>query len=753
MNSQDVISSHETEQYRYDNRIVGLFTFAAVVWGVVAMVASSATWWILLTPEAMAIEYTYARIGGSHLYLLVYAFAANSVFAGMYFSIQRLCKCEMAKRSFSWLHFASWQFVLIWASVTLAYGHTEHRSGLDFVWIVDLGFAASMLVFLANLVMTLFRRRERHMYISLWYYLASAMAVVPLQLLPNVATMGSGYESSSWYTGAADGILQLWAPNAILFYLVFVPLVGLLYHFIPKVTETSVPNYRLAVLQFWATIALGIFASSRFLHYSAGPEWLMSMAMLAGLGMLLPAWVGVTNGWTMLRGSGAKRTIVTSPILQFLLGGLLFYAVVVADIALTSVQYFSTWNVFTDWSIAHTYAISAGCAPLVFAGLAYWIIPQLCHRGLWNKELLRVQVGVSVAGAALMVLPLYINGWLHGSMAFSTDDIGTLDYPEHVEILGGLTSGWWAVLAGGFLSAVGLVMMSVNLGMTWVFRGQPETIRTTIAPKLLPNYEDEQPPESALEGQAVLDLGIKIDRWKHLTFHRKWERSPGVFVTMISAALGLGILCHLGAVWATLVTQQPAAVAYTPLELAGRAIYVREGCASCHTQVVRPLLAETTRYGDYSVAADYAYDRPALWGTRRVGPDLAREGGKQNSFWHWQHLADPRSVTEGSLMPSFAHLLTQPLEAETVRQMLIHENSNGPSNGAGAIYDDELLAEDTLTLEDRMLGETTELEQALQSQAEIIAADMVTAGGPAAQFQSEATALIAYLQRLGAPAN
>ncbi|MEM8733174.1 MAG: cbb3-type cytochrome c oxidase subunit II [Planctomycetota bacterium] len=751
MNSPDVISSQETEQYRFDNRIVGLFTFASVVWGVIAMVASSATWWILLSPEAMAADYTYARLGGGHLYLLVYAFAANGVFAGMYFSIQRLCKCEMANRSLSWLHFAAWQFVLVWAIVTLAYGHTEHRSGLDFILAVDFGFAICMLLFLANLVMTLFRRRERHMYISLWYYLASAIAVVPLQLLPNMAEMGEGYESRSWFSGAADGMLQLWAPNAMLFYLVLVPLIGLFYHFVPKVTEVAVPNYRLAVLQFWATIAFGVFASSRFLQYTAGPEWLMSMAMLAGVGMFLPAWVGVTNGWTMLRGSRGKRTIISSPILQFLLAGLLFYAVVIVDIGLTSVLYFSSWNVFTDWSVAHVYAVSAGIAPLVFAGLAYWTIPQFCNRGLWNKELLRIQVAVSVAGAALLVLPLYINGWLQGSMAFSTDDIGTLNYPEHVEILQSLTSGWWAVMAGGFLAAVGLVMLGVNLGMTWLFRGKQEQVRTTIAPRLLPGYEDELPPKSALEGQAVLDLGIKIDRWKHMTFHRKWERSPGVFVTMISVALGFGFLCHMGAVWATMRSDQPAAVAYTPLELAGREIYVREGCASCHTQAVRPLRAETTRYGDYSVAADYAYDQPTQWGTRRIGPDLAREGGRQNAFWHWQHLSDPRALTEGSLMPSFAYLLEQPLEVEAVRQLLIRESNNGQFNSDAVIYSEELLAEDTLTIEDRMVGETTELEQALQQQAEMIAADMVMAGGPAARFHSEATALIAYLQRLGAP--
>lgn len=739
----DQLASTDAEHYRYDDRIVGWFLFATAVWGLVATLLTSYSWLSLIYADSLAIEYSYARFGNLHLSTLIYGLGANGLFAAIYFSTQRLCKSEMWSRGLSRAHFWGLQFILAWGLGTVWGGHLERRVGLEWVFLIDLALIAVAGVFTLNLMMTVLCRRERHAYISLWYYLASAFGVLGVQIVSSAGFPASGYESQPLFAGVADGLIQVWAQPSILFYLLLMPSVGVLYYFVPKASGSAIPNYRMAILQFWFMTALGMFVASRMLYLTPAPESLASLGRLASLLLLLPAWVGVTNGWKML--FGPSKDVKKSPMLQYAMVGILLYAIVLIDIGLNSFRYFSARTVFTDWSLAHVYAIF-GCALMFVFASAAWVIPQIYHRQIWNKSLYRVQGGVGVVGALLLSLPCYVSGWTGGSMAMSVDSIGTLNYPEFVELLQATQAWWWLSLVGAVLCVVSVLLMSVNLLMTAILQQGDEAVRKTIAPKLSLEYADEPPPESVLAGQPVLDLGVKLDQWRSLTFHRKWERNPGILVAAVLAVLGLGVACHLGGAVASNPSEIQLADAsshYSPLELAGREIYVREGCSNCHTQVVRKLVAETSRYGDFSVAGAYMADQPTVWGTRRVGPDLARESGKRDGFWHWQHLNDPRSTTPESIMPGFQHLSDNPLDLEQVRGLLQRQIARGIA------YDSDLVEEDSLTLEDRLVGQTTPLEASLRASQEMVAADIVIGGGPAAQFESEAIALIAYLQRLG----
>ena len=171
---------------------------------------------------------------------------------------------------------------------------------------------------------------------------------------------------------------------------------------------------------------------------------------------------------------------------------------------------------------------------------------------------------------------------------------------------------------------------------------------------------------------------------------------------------------------------------YTPLELAGRDIYVGEGCYNCHSQMIRPMVAETKRYGEYSKAGEFIYDHPFQWGSRRIGPDLAREGGKQSSLWQYLHLEDPQSVNPESVMPSYTHLMETAIDFDKITDRV------KAASQLGAEYDEEL----------------TRAPEIAREQAERIAADIVSQGGPLKRgdlmtLDSQAVALIAYLQRLG----
>ncbi|MEM7473978.1 MAG: cbb3-type cytochrome c oxidase subunit I, partial [Planctomycetota bacterium] len=455
MDSENPSAETNEEHYRYDDSIVRLFIGATAIWGLVASLAVAASIYILLNPGLIAAEYNFARFGNLPLSLTVYGFAANALFAGIYFSTQRLCKCEMWNRSLSWLHFFGWQFVNVWALVTIFYGHTEHRFGQDWVWVVDAGFALVMLCFATNLMMTLLRRRQRHMYISLWFYMSGALAPPMFQLLCNLAIPGEGYAGDSLFWGVADGFLQHWGFECIQYYMLLMPAIGLMYYFVPKATGKPVVHYRMAILQFWAMNTLGVFAATRVLHYSAVPEWITSLAMLAGVVMFFPSWGGVMAGWSMLR--GPNKELLKSPILQFYLFGLIFFGFVCIEIGLTSIKSISSWTVFTDWGVAHSYAISFGVAGMFGIGAIFWMIPQLFHRALFNKNMLRINVFVSGIGAGVLVDASFLAGAIQGYKNTSIDATGTLNY-EFVEILASVKPLWWAAMAGALIFAVGVLL-------------------------------------------------------------------------------------------------------------------------------------------------------------------------------------------------------------------------------------------------------------------------------------------------------
>lgn len=753
MNSNQVASSAESEEYHFDDKVTGFFILATAFWGLVAVVLTAATYLLLVRPDISqgAPEYAYGRIRPIFLNMATFAFAANGLFAAVYYSTQRLCKRRMWSSTLSYAHFWGWQFIGVWSLATMPLGHSQRRELAELVWPIDVAISAFWCLYTLNLLMTVFTRRTRHMYISLWFYLASALTVLPVFLLNNLVNPGQGYESTSLYRGVTDGFVQSWGSQNLQMYMLLIPFMGAMYYFVPKATGRPVANYRLVIVQFWMMTLLGVLAGSRLLHHTAIPEWVASVGMLAGLLMFMPSWVGVTNGLAMLRpAEGASEPLKPGmvPVQRFFLAAVLFYAFVSIESAWTSIKSIGAVTIFTEWSDARAYAITLGWAGMLAFGCAYWIMPKVSCKQLWNHELANIHFWVAGVSTALFVVAAYVAGYLQGSMARAMDSTGTLVYPEYLQIVQRVKPLWWV----GFLAAcgqvVGIAMLAVNLVMTWFGGQRPKLEKAQVmAPRLGQDFAEEPQPPSALQGAAILELGLKLDVWTRLAWHRAWERSAATFTWAIVAVVALGIVVEFVPVslFANRLPDGVQAIPYTPLELAGREIFVQEGCVSCHTQTVRPLVAETKRYGDYSRPADFQYDQPALWGTRRIGPDLAREGGKQNGYWHWQHLENPRTLNPESVMPSFKHLLSQDLDIASIRQLLRDSASRGVP------YDEKLLAEDDLTVEDRLEGEVTLLEEVIQRQAEVVAADIVRAGGPAAKFDKQATALIAYLQRLGAP--
>ncbi|MCA9128337.1 MAG: cbb3-type cytochrome c oxidase subunit II [Planctomycetales bacterium] len=750
---QDKLADH-TKRFCYDDRAARWFLVATAFWGLLASLTAALTTLLLVQPQLTSgvPEIAFGRISPLHINVAIFGLAANALFAAVYYSTQRLCWRPMWSGTLSILHFWGWQLVVMWMIATLALDQSQHRYAAEPVWPIDCAITFVWLIYIVNYLMTVWQRRQKQMYISLWFYSASALAFLPVHVLNNLVIPENGYDSLGVYSGVFDGFMQSWSSENTLMYLVVIPFVGAMYYFFPKITGRPVGNYRLAIVQFWTMIFLGTLSGSRLLHLTSVPEWSSSLGMLAGVALLMPYWAGVLNGYSMLRRPwnvlGADLDVARRSI-PFLCLALICYTLISLESGLTAFKSLGAYTIFTDWTLAHTDAVAFGWAGAFAVAFSLWLAPKIFSADVTVDPGAKLQCWTIGLGTILLVGSTYASGLTQGWMASSLDSSGTLVYPEFLEIVRTVTPLWWARLLGAMLLAVGYGVLALALSLAWLtVKEQRKESERLVCVRDDEVLDPPQPP-SVLEGAPILQLGIKLDVWSRLAWHRRWERSAIRFTSFIFIVLASGMALQVGAMWAARrpLPNDSTAVAYTPLELCGRAMFVREGCVSCHTQVVRPLLSDTQRYGEYSQPEDYYYDRPSLWGNRRIGPDLAQEGGKQNAFWHWQHLADPREVNPGSVMPDFAHLLEADLDIQEIRSLLIEAKESGIA------YDEELVAEHNLTEEDRLAGDVTPLEALVQRQAEEVAADMVVSGGPAAKFDKQAIALIAYLQRLGnAPA-
>jgi cytochrome c oxidase cbb3-type subunit I/II len=732
--------SEALEQFSYDDSIVRMFVTATILWGLVATVAGVivgvllAAPWIVdgLRSEISAIL-SFARLRPLHTNAAIFAFAGNAIFAAIYYSTQRLCKCRMWSDVLSRLHFWGWQGIIVAAAVTLPLGITQGKEYAELEWPIDLAIAVVWLVFFGgNFFMTLVHRRERHMYVALWFYIATIVTVTVLHVFNNlVVPIGLG-KSYSIYAGVQDAFMQWWyGHNAVAFFLT-TPFLGLMYYFLPKAAERPVFSYKLSIIHFWSLVFIYIWAGPHHLHYTALPEWASTFGMLFSVMLWMPSWGGMINGLLTLRGAWHKVT--TDPVLKFFVVGITFYGMATFEGPMLSIKSVNALSHYTDWTIAHVHSGALGWNGFMTFGMVYWLLPRLYQTKLWSQKLAEWHFWIGTIGILLYIIPIYAAGITQGLMWRALKPNGDLLY-TFLETVQTIVPFWWARVFAGLLYVAGIVMMAFNAFMTW--RTRPSTYEVPVysAPRLSRNYVEQIVLHSKLDGTPVLELATKIDKVATMDWHRRWEHWPVRFTlftliaVLVASAFEIIPMFLIRSNIPTINTVKP----YTPLELAGRDIYVAEGCYNCHSQMIRPMVAEKLMYGEFSKAGESVYDHPFQWGSRRIGPDLARIGIKQTSgFWHWSHFENPSYVSEGSVMPSYRHLLEERLNYNEIEPRV------RAAQFLGAKYDFEL----------------SQSADIARKQAEKVAAEIVAQSGQVEYNghlikDSTAIALIAYMQRLG----
>ncbi|MEO1524416.1 MAG: cbb3-type cytochrome c oxidase subunit II [Planctomycetota bacterium] len=735
---------------RYDDSPIRLFGLATLVWGILTVAAGIFDVCLRLYPELFqgVYELGYGRMQPLYPNLAIFGFVANALFTAVYYSTQRLCKTRLWSKALCHLHFLTWQaivFAMLW---TLGHGIKQPRLLAEAEWPLDIAVGVVWIVcFALNLFMTVANRREQRIYISIWFYLASAVTVGAIYAAGNIASPGEGWTSEAMLGGVPSAMVQSWYHQNLSGFLLMMPMIGAMYYFLPKMTGRPIRSYRLAVFQFWGFVVFYGWTAMRPLHYAPIPDLAGSLAVVFGLMLWMPQWGGVVNGWFAFQGHWKR--LASEPCLPFMFVSVLCFGLLTVADVFASLRDFAAWTQYTDWASAHRELLVYGFNGMMALGIVYWIMPRVLRSDLWSPIAAKAHFGLALAGLLLLATPLFIAGLMQGTMWMGLDDSGQLAHPEFIDALTRAKPMWFASMLGLGLFGVGLVLQLVNFVLTWLSSLESSAGQEVVGPKASPTSEQFA---SSLDGAPVLALAVGLDRMSTFEWHQAWERNPVRICLVVLVCLFGSSVLLVGPtlLFANSIPTTSNFQPYTPLELAGRRIYVREGCYNCHSQTVRPLVAETKRYGEYSQRDEFAFDNPILWGVRRIGPDLAREGGGKPSYWHWQHLQNPRFEQKESVMPSFEYLLHERLDFDQIARFAVTPEQSDPiSETTNQDKDQEDPSEPAS--EDPMVAEA---KQSARLQAERISADIIGLGGPVMRgdlmtYDTKAIALIAYLQRLG----
>ena len=696
------------ETFKYDNRIVRAFAIATVFWGIVGMSAGLLVAVELFWPGAnLNLQFiTFGRVRPLHTNAVIFAFVGNGMFTGIYYSLQRLCKARMFSDTLSWLNFWGWNAIIVAAAITLPLGLTTSKEYAELEWPIDLAITLIWVFFTVNLMGTILKRRERHLYVAIWFYIATAITVALLHIVNSLEVPVTFFKSYSIYAGVQDALVQWWyGHNAVAFFLT-TPYLGMMYYFLPKAAGRPVFSYRLSIIHFWALIFVYIWAGPHHLLYTALPDWAQSLGMVFSVMLVAPSWGGMLNGLLTLRGAWDK--VRQDPMLKFMVVAVTAYGMATLEGPTMAIKSVNSLSHYTDWTIAHVHTGALGWNGFLTFSVLYWLFPRLYNTKLWSIKLANTHFWIGLLGMMFYVVPMYWSGITQGLMWKQFTSEGFMQYPNFLETVLQIVPMYQMRAIGGTLYITGVFLMAFNL---W---------KTAKSGVFVP---DEEVQAARLEAQAT-HAGEK-----HPWGHQWLETKPITFTALAFVAVLIGGLLEIVPMY--LIKENVPTISsvkpYTPLEVMGRDLYIREGCVGCHSQMVRPFRSETERYGEYSKAGEFIYDHPFLWGSKRTGPDLHRVGGKYPDAWHYNHMDDPRSTSPGSIKPRYPWLITQKLDTSSLPARIAALRKVGVPYPAGL--------------------EATALAD-LKSQSATIVTSLQT-GMIKANPDSEIIALIAYLQRLG----
>jgi cytochrome c oxidase cbb3-type subunit I/II len=563
-----------------------------------------------------------------------------------------------------------------------------------------------------NMIGTILKRRQRHIYVAIWFYLATLVTIAVLHIFNNLELPVSAFKSYSIYAGVQDALVQWWyGHNAVAFFLT-TPILGLMYYFVPKAANRPVYSYRLSIVHFWSLIFIYIWAGPHHLLYTALPEWAQNLGTVFSIMLIFPSWGGMINGLLTLRGAWDK--VRESAVLKFFVVAITGYGMSTFEGPMLSFKSLNAIAHYTDWIVAHVHIGTLAWNGFMAAGIIYWLSEKLWKTNLYSQKLANTHFWLGTLGILFYSIPLYVAGFTQALMWKDFNPDGTLVYGNFLETVTQIMPMYAMRAFGGTLYLTGFLLLAYNIYKT-------AKAGSTVEDELV-----EAAPLKKISTKRLAGEG----------WHSWLERRTVLFTILTTVAILIGGAIEI--IPLLIVPENIPKITsvkpYTPLELEGRDIYIREGCNNCHSQMIRPFRSEVERYGEYSKAGEFVYDRPFLWGSKRTGPDIHRIGGKYNDNWHFNHMFDPRLTSPGSIMPRYPWLLTNDLDvSDTEAKMKGLVTLGTPYT--------QFEIDKALPL---LRNQAAEVEKNLRQDPEF-----VKNYGDSNMQNKEIVAMIAYLQRLG----
>ncbi|KEY18222.1 cytochrome-c oxidase, cbb3-type subunit I [Kaistella antarctica] len=744
----------ETQKFSYDNNIVRAFLYATIVFGMVGFLVGLTAALMLFYPELPEFFFGtddetikslqsgnlqglinshgalgFGRIRMLHTSAVIFAFVCNGFFAGAYYSLQRLLKTRMYSDTLSWIHFWGWQLMIVSVVITFLMGINTSKEYAEHEWPIDILITVIWVIFGINMFVTILKRRVRHLYVAIWFYLGTWVAIAMLHIFNNleVPLSFTGWKSYSAYAGVKDALVQWWYGHNAVAFVLTTPVLGLMYYFLPKAAERPVFSYKLSIIHFWSLIFVYIWAGPHHLQYTAIPGWAQALATGFSIMLIAPSWGGMLNGLLTLRGAWDK--VRENPVLKFFVVAITCYGMATFEGPILATKTLNKIGHYTDWVIGHVHIGALGWNGFITFGMIYYLLPIMWRTKLWSVKLANWHFWLGTLGIIFYAVPLYIAGFTQGLMWKQFNPDGTLLYKNWLDTVTAIIPYYEMRFVGGLLYIAGATLMCINV------------IATVRSGSFQKNVPAEAPALAKISNQRKEGEGLHL-----------WiERMPTILTVLSFVAVAIGGFVEI--VPTLMIKENVPTIAavkpYSPLELEGRDLYIREACNSCHSQMIRPFRDEVVRFngknGQYSKAGEFIYDRPFLWGSKRTGPDLHRQGGKNPSSWHYKHMLNPRVTSAGSIMPRYPWLIARDLDrSQTVDKIKLMKNVfDVPYTKAQVDSVDAWADNQAAGIVKDIFAEAADVKKAYEDKKIADGANFVPLE------KKEIIALIAYLQRLG----
>ena len=464
---------------KYLDGVVRAGVIAVVFWGLTGfligvVIAAQLSFPILNFDTSFT---NFGRLRPLHTSAVVFAFAGNALICTSFYTVQRTCATRLAFGNLAWFVFWGYQMFIVLAATGYLFGATQSREYAEPEWYVDIWLTIVWVAYLAAFLGTLWKRKEPHIYVGNWFYLAFIITIAMLHIVNNLAVPVSffGVKSYSLFSGVQDALTQWWYGHNAVGFLLTAGFLGMMYYFVPKQAQRPVYSYRLSIIHFWALIFLYIWAGPHHLLYTALPDWAQTLGMAFSVMLWMPSWAGMINGLMTL--SGAWDKLRTDPIIRFMVLALAFYGMATFEGPLLSIKAVNSLSHYTDWTIGHVHAGALGWDGMLTFAALYYMTPRLWNRnGLYSIRMVNWHFWLATLGIVLYASSMWVSGIQQGLMWRTFNDLGFLEY-SFAETVAAMHPYYIMRTMGGFLYLTGGVLMAYNL---WRTVSSPTTAKSRV---------------------------------------------------------------------------------------------------------------------------------------------------------------------------------------------------------------------------------------------------------------------------------